>query len=58
MTDKYTRMHDKEFGRTLRNADRKTYLWYKECSDNQLAALKGHPFYQDTRTLPQEKKLC
>lgn len=56
MTDKYTRMHDKEFGRTLRAADRKTYLWYKECSDNQLSALKGHPFYQDIQISPQEKK--
>jgi len=58
MTDKYSRMRDKEFGRTLHAADRRTYLWYKQCSDNQLAALKEHPFYQNVRISPQEKKPC
>ena len=43
------------FDRRLRNSDRKALLWYKQCTDTQLAALKGHPFYQD---VPEKKKPC
>ena len=47
MTDIYEKMTSTEFNRKLRASDRRTYKWYKQCSNNQLYALKGHPLYQD-----------
>ena len=51
-------LDDVILGHRLRAADLKTRLRYIQCDAMHIAALKGHPLYQDASVSSQETRPC